>query len=201
MAKNCPKCNHENLDDAHYCNKCGYRFGNSSKSSTKEYSKIFMFLIIVIVIAVCAVVLNFGLNVNQTTADVPLSSNVTDSDTFNVIISNVDGFSSDYEDDGKNKTSYYLFTQVLLPNMPEDTQGYLIKTTYYDDNDTRIGQSVDSLSSVTQYMVNPDDEVSVGSYDSFKKPDIDHVVVEIVKNNNVIDNDTYMVDRGSIEFL
>ena len=100
--------------------------------------------------------------------------------------------------DYDNKTSYTIYTEALFLDVPSNLKGYLVKTSYYDKNDTLLGQETEKLSNV---YYDSDYSISFGHYTSYKKLNLDHVNVEIIKSGETIDNFTAKVDRNKIDYL
>ncbi|WP_298501173.1 zinc ribbon domain-containing protein [uncultured Methanobrevibacter sp.] len=200
MTKNCPVCGKELPDDAHFCVDCGHDFFKKDSSSPISKiggnsdsifsnGKIFLVLIAAVVIVGAAIILSFGMGDNNGTADV-------DDGIEHVSLTIKDVSGHDSSSDGKHY--YNIWTNVLFTSVPSNQKGYLIKTIYYDDNDTQIGQETESLSNV---YYDTDYDIMVGYYTTYKKPDLDHVKVEIIYNDKTIDTFTHDVDKNKISFL
>ena len=197
MSKKCPECGDEVPIQAHFCPNCGYDFfedEQTSPSATKNdgifsNGKIFLVLIAVVIIAGAGVLLSIGLGGNGGND----SSTVED---IEMTITEVSGYSFDYD----NKTSYSLSTHAFFTKLPSNFEGYIVKTTYYDNNGTRLGQEVDSLSNIysKEYSDYPS---TFAFFDTYKKPDPDHITVEVEKSGKTVKNYTYEIDRSDIEFL
>lgn len=198
MSKYCPECGDEVPDEAHYCANCGHDFFPDSDSKPTgsagggifSNGKVFLVLIAILIIVGAGVFISMtmGTNTNTTTQ--------ADGDEIEMTITEVSGYAFDYD----NKTSYSLSTQALFTKVPSKLEGYILKTTYYDNNGTRIGQEIDSLSNVyskeySQYAA------SFAYFDSYKKPNPDHITVEVEKSGKTINNYTYEIDKSDIEFL
>jgi hypothetical protein len=199
MSKKCPECGDEAPNQAHFCPNCGYDFFQDTDSQPTVLSsdglssngKVFLVLIAIVIIVGAGVFIAMGLGGNSST-----NTTQVDGDEIEMTITEVNGYAFDYE----NKTSYSLITQALFTKVPSNLEGYIIKTTYYDNNGTRIGQEIDSLSNV--YSKEYSDYASSFAYfDSYKKPNPDHVTVEIEKSGKKIYNYTYEIDKSDIEFL
>ncbi|WP_407393086.1 zinc ribbon domain-containing protein [Methanobrevibacter sp.] len=190
MSKSCPKCGTQTPDDAKFCGSCGYNFeaaAGSKNSSIFKNGKIFLILIAAVVIIGAAFILTSEPGGNDS------SGNADDAKHVDLTISEVSGWQSD-----SGKKSYTLYTEALFNKVPSDLKGYLIKTTYYDENDTKIGHETEKLQNV---YYDSDYEISFGFYDTYTKPNPDHVKVEIIKDGNVIDRYTEKIDKNKIEFL
>ena len=199
MSKICPKCGNELSDDSHFCNDCGYNFqANSSNSESlsnlSTYGKIFIVLIAFLVIIGAVFVFNMGMSSNNHAND---ATNYDDVEHVDLTITEVSG----YSDDDDNNTSYSLMTSALFTRLPSSYDGYIIKTSYYDKNGTVIDQVTESLSSVIY-----DDDTGTYPFSFaftyfYKKPNPDHVTVEIIKGGKTVDNFTYEIDENDIDYL
>lgn len=193
MTKSCPKCGKELPQNAKFCMDCGYSFEKAKSSSSLldmlSDGKVFLVLIAIILIVGGIFILTSGSGGSD-------SVDVDDGPQheFDLTITGVDGYGSDY--DGKKR--YTLYTEALFIEVPSDLKGYIVKTIYYDENDTAIGQETESLSNV---YYDTDYSISFGHYTSYTKLDVDHVNVEIIKGGKTVDNFTSKVDRNGIDFL
>ena len=190
MTKNCRKCGSEVQDDARFCPNCGYDFDSFNKGGNSEskfnFSMLFVILIISILIIGSIFILTSGFGGDNK----PQDDNV---DHVILTIKEVNGY-----DVISGKTSYTLYTEALFDKVPSDMNGYNIRTTYYDKNNTAIGSEIEYLSYVYYDSEYP---LSFGHYTTYKKPNPDYVVVEIIKDGKTIDNYTSQIDQGKIKFL
>ena len=197
MSKKCPECGDEVPIQAHFCPNCGYDFfedEQASRSPSKSdgmfsNGKIFLVLIAIVIIVGAGVLISMGIGGNSSND----SSTVED---IEMTITEVSGYSFDYD----NKTSYSLSTQALFTKVPSNLEGYIVKTTYYDNNGTRMGQEIDSLSNIYS-KENSDYPSTFAFFDTYKKPNHNHITVKVEKSGNKVKNYTYEIDRSDIEFL
>ena len=192
MSKSCPKCGKAQPDDVKFCMDCGYSFSenpSSKKPNIFSNGKIFLAIIAVILIFGAIFILTSG---NGTTH---VSTDVGDGvEHVDLTISDVLDYDSNYD----GKTSYTIYTEALFLDVPSNMKGYIIKTSYYDKNDTLLGQETEKLSNV---YYDSDYSISFGHYTSYKKLDLDYVTVEIIKGGETIDNFTAKIDRNKIDYL
>lgn len=195
MSKTCPECGENLPDDAHFCGNCGYDFfkkDTASKSSLRNGSgfdgKILLAIIVIVAIIVVGIFFAIGSGSNNSTAE---NADVSEVD---LTITEVNGYTSS----SANPQSYSLYTQALFNKVPSDLKGYNVKTTYLDENDTAIGFETETLSNI---YYDSDYSLSFGYYTTYKKPNPDHVTVEIIKDGKTIDNFTQKIDQGKIKFL
>ena len=199
MSRKCPECGKTVSDATHFCSNCGYNFQQDSEPKEKTnltfFSKLFAVLIVIVVIIGAIAIVNMGMNFNK-----PVD-NVQSEDSSNPIeltITDVKG--NAYDDD--NETDYYLSTEALFTKVPDNLEGYIIKTTYYDENGTSIAHNTEGLSTVIYDDADlMEYSLSFGYVSSHKALNPDHVTVEITKSSNTVFNDTYEVDKNSIEYL
>ena len=191
MSKTCPKCGKTVADDVKFCMDCGYSFSKSSSAKNSNIfsnGKIFLVIIALILIFGALFILTSGNN-NDVHKDV-----VNDVEHVDLTISEVSGYDNHYG----NKTSYTVYTRALFLQVPSDLKGYVIKTSYCDENGTVLGQETETLSNV---YYDTDYDISFGHYTSYKKLNLDHVNVEIIKSGKTIDNFTAKVDKNKISYL
>lgn len=203
MSKYCPDCGKELPDDAHFCLDCGYDFFQKNQSSPSAIrnitnkdsifsnGKIFLILIAIVVVIGAVIILSFGLSGNGgNSADVSQS----EGSVVDLTITEVDGWDSN----SSGKHSYTLYTEALFNKIPSDLNGYNVKTTYYDKNNTEIGHEIETLSHAyhkTNYAI------SFGYHTTYKKPNPNHVTVEIIKDGKTVDTFTSQINQGEIDFL
>ena len=193
MSKNCPKCENELPDNAKFCSNCGYKFeiesnltsnsqpssiNNQNNSNIFNNGKIFLILIfLVIIIGGGIILISTGNSLDNKPENVTLT------------ITNVGGFGDE---------SYTLYTEALFDHVPSNLDGYNIKTSYYDDNNTLIGSENEKLKKV---YYDSEYSISFGYYTSYKKPNPKYVTVEIIKEGLTVNQIKYEIDRNKIEFL
>lgn len=196
MSKFCPNCGKELPDDSKFCLECGHDFSKNKNNSTTlsgdNDSNIFLngkiFLILIVIILIIGAVFIFGFNGNNNN---DISTNI--SSGVDLTITEINGYDADYD----NKTSYTYYVNALFTKVPDDKEGYLVKTIYYDNNNTEIGNTVESLSNLyldTKYPV------AFGFYTVYKLVNIDNVKVQIIKDGNVLDEFNSKVDQNKIRW-
>lgn len=191
MTKNCPNCGKQLPDDAKFCMDCGHSFETVSKSSLDgimKNGKIFLVIMAIVVILGLLVIAMTGNNDNSN-----VESTTDDVDHVTLTITEVSGW-----DSSSGKKSYTLYTQALFSKVPDDMNGYLIKTTYFDKNGTQIGQETEKLN---QVYYDSNYAISFGHYTTYKLPNPDHVTVEIIKDGKTVDNYTEKIDTNKIKYL
>ncbi len=190
MTKSCRKCGSEVQDDAKFCPNCGYDFDSLNRGSDSEGKFNFSMLFVILIISILIIGSIFIVTSDFGGDNKPQEDSV---DHVILTIKDVNGY-----DVTSGKTSYTLYTEALFDSVPSDLKGYNIKTTYYDRNNTAIGSEIESVSHV---YYDSNYALSFGHYTTYKKPNPDHVVVEIIKDGKTIDNYTSQIDQGKIKFL
>ena len=196
MSKKCPECGEDLPNQAHFCGNCGYDFfeNNDAKQSVSDNlggifsnSKIFIVIIAIVIIVAAGAFIAMGLGGNNQASD-------DNQHAVDLTITEVNGYSSS----SSSPKSYSLYTYAIFNKVPSNLDGYNVITTYFDVNDTEIGHETETLSNV---YYDTDYPISFGFYTTFKKPNPDHVTVEIIKDGKTVDTFTSKIDQGKIEFL
>ena len=193
MSKICPKCGKELPDDARFCMDCGYTIDvveNAGSSSGFPISTLFIILIVAVLVIGGAFIFTSGFGDNGKSSD--------DADgtghTVDLTITDICGWDDFYD----GKTVYTLYTEAIFNKVPQDMKGYNVKTTYYDSNNTEIGHETQTLEDI---YYDSDYALGFGYCESYKKPDPDHMKVEIIKGGKIIDNYTEQINKNKIDFL
>jgi len=91
---------------------------------------------------------------------------------------------------------------ALFSNFPSNSEGYIVKTTYYVSNPTRIAQETEALSG---FYFEDEEEFEYpyyfGAIESYQKSNPETVEVEIIKDKNKSCNDTFDVVESKIAYL
>lgn len=196
MSKKCPECGEEVPNQAHFCGNCGYDFfkDNDSKQAVSSNlsgifsnGKIFIVIIAIVIIVAAGAFIAMGLGGNNQASE-------DNQQVVDLTITEVNGYSSS----SSSPKSYSLYTYAIFNKVPSNLDGYNVITTYLDENDTEIGHETETLANV---YYETDYPLSFGFYTTFKKPNPDHVNVEIIKDGKTVDAFTSKIDQGKIEFL
>lgn len=197
MSKFCPNCGKELPDDSNFCLECGYDFSRkTSKSgglpSKSDDSNIFLngkiFLVVIVIILIVGAILIFSSNGNDGGADDAKPTSGVD-----LTISDVKG----YDGGSGSDKSYTYYVEVLFTKVPNNKDEYLIKTVYYDENNTEVGNTIESLSNV---YYDTDFPISIGHYTAYKLVKVDNVKVQIIKDGKVLDEFSSKVDQNKIRW-
>ena len=190
MTKNCPKCGKQLPEDAKFCMDCGYSMDDEqSKFNSNLFSNGSIFIILIAIVLVIG-----GILILTSFADVDDHDN-QDVGHVDLIVTEVGGWDNN---DSDSKASYTLYANAIFNSVPDDIDGYNVKTSYYDSNDTEIGHDIETLENI---YYESEFSISFGYYTTYKLPNPDHVTVEIIKDGKVIDTFREKVDKNSIDFL
>ncbi|WP_407415392.1 zinc ribbon domain-containing protein [Methanobrevibacter sp.] len=189
MSKKCPTCGKRLPNGVQFCPDCGHSF-NKTKIDIFSNGKILIILIV-------AVLVIGGIFILTSSTGGDNGNNKVNDDGTHVFLTITDVSGWDTRD-GSFKSNYMLYTSALFTKVPDDIKGYMIKTTYYDKNSSQIGQETESLE---QIYYDSDNSISFGHYTTSVKPDPDYVVVQIIKDENIIDNYTEKIDQSKIDYL
>lgn len=193
MTIKCPKCGKDIPDESTFCLGCGTRISNSNANSSLasgifSNGKIFLVLIFVVLIIGGILIFTSGDH-----SDVPQDETSKEANEFSVDITEIHGHDNYY--DGKTSYTYYL--DVLFSKIPSNKEDYILKTIYYDKNDTELGSEVESLSSA---YYDSDYPCMVGYYTSYKYIDVDHAKLQIMRDGNVVKECSAKLDKNKIDF-
>ncbi|WP_305513110.1 MULTISPECIES: zinc ribbon domain-containing protein [unclassified Methanobrevibacter] len=190
MTKNCPKCGKQLPEDAKFCMDCGYSMDDEqSKFNSNLFSNGSIFIILIAIVLVIG-----GILILTSFADVDDHDN-QDVGHVDLTVTEVGGWDNN---DSDSKASYTLYANAIFNSVPDDIDGYNVKTSYYDSNDTEIGHDIETLENI---YYESEFSISFGYYTTYKLPNPDHVTVEIIKDGKVIDTFREKVDKNSIDFL
>lgn len=190
MTKNCPKCGKQLPEDAKFCMDCGYSMDDEqSKFNSNLFSNGSIFIILIAIVLVIG-----GILILTSFADVDDHDN-QDVGHVDLTVTEVGGWDNN---DSDSKASYILYANAIFNSVPDDIDGYNVKTSYYDSNDTEIGHDIETLENI---YYESEFSISFGYYTTYKLPNPDHVTVEIIKDGKVIDTFREKVDKNSIDFL
>lgn len=190
MTKNCPKCGKQLPEDAKFCMDCGYSMDDEqSKFNSNLFSNGSIFIILIAIVLVIG-----GILILTSFADVDDHDN-QDVGHVDLTVTEVGGWDNN---DSDSKASYTLYANAIFNSVPDDIDGYNVKTSYYDSNDTEIGHDIETLENI---YYESEFSISFGYYTTYKLPNPDHVTVEIIKDGRVIDTFREKVDKNSIDFL
>ena len=190
----CPNCDTYNPDNAKFCIECAYSLEdvpvNKEEKPVKtdtasDSGSALGGIILIAIIAIAVVAVGFFI----------FGSGGSDNVQPNITITFDQAYASDYESNGK--ISYTYTVNGYINNYPDNDAGYMIKTIYYDSNGSQITSTVRKLSDFKG-----DEKYSfastLGSYYTDNYIDIDHVSVQILKDNVVLDEFNSTMDKNRL---
>ncbi|WP_407413269.1 hypothetical protein [Methanobrevibacter sp.] len=200
MSKTCPNCGVNSPDNAKFCIECAYDLTDVPVNKVKEEEKpvqkppassdsekgnvaLGCIIMIVIVIAIAAV----GFFV--------FGSGGSENSQQNITITFDQVYVDDYDYDGKTHYSYNVNGYIL--NYPSDDKNFMVKTIYYNSNGSEITSSVKKLSDFKDDQ-NYNFASTLGSYYTENYVDIDHVSVQIIKDNTVLNEFNSTMNKNKL---
>ncbi len=193
MSKTCPNCGVNSPDNAKFCIECAYSLEDvpvnkeektSQKDPSSDSGRAFGGIVLIAVIAIAVVAVGFFIFSG-------MSNNVQP----NITITFDQVYASDYESNGKNHYSYYV--KGYISNYPDNDADYMIKTIYYDSNGSQITSTVKKLSEFKNDQKS-NYASSFGSYYTDNYVDIDHVSVQILKDNAVLNEFNSTMNKNKL---
>ncbi|MBR0271396.1 MAG: zinc ribbon domain-containing protein [Methanobrevibacter sp.] len=194
MSKTCPNCGVNSPDNAKHCIECGENIEDvpinkqekpkAEKPSDNTVSNLGCIIMIaaVVILIVAAGFFIFNSGDNEVT-----EKNITI--TFDEV------YVHDYTSSGKLYYSYYV--SGFINNFPDDMNGYMIKTIYYDANDNEVTSTTNKLS-YYDYYKDSDYPATISSYVTQNYVDVDHVTVQIIKDGDVLDEFTSAMNTNKL---
>lgn len=182
MSKTCPNCGVNSPDNAKFCIECAYSLEDVpvnkeekpvQKDTSSDSGRALGGIVLIAVIAIAVVAVGFFI----------FSSGTSNNIQPNITITFDEVYVNDFESSGKTHYSYNV--NGYISHYPDNDAGYMIKTIYYDSNGSQITSTVKKLSDFK------DDQKysfasTLGSYLTENYVNIDHVSVQILKDNVVL---------------
>ena len=181
MSKTCPNCGVNSPDNAKFCIECAYDLSDveinkeevkTPESSDEGFSKLgcIVLIAIVAVVIVAAGFFIFGSGEDDSAPD-----------NFQITFDKVE--STNFVSDGK--TYYDYWVDGFVSGVPKDSDKYMLKTIYYDSSGKELISTTEKLS---QFK---DDEKydfasMIGFYQGQQYLNVDHVSIQLIKDNEVI---------------
>ena len=201
MTKTCPNCGVNSPDNAKHCIDCGENIEDvpinkvkeptvKSKTSTNtdsDSSGDNSWIGCIILIAIVAIVI--------VGAGFFIFSGSNESSQQNITITFDQVYASDYMSSGKPHYSYTV--SGFINNFPDDLNGYLVKTIYYDAKGNELTSKTEKLSYFESYK-NSKYAATLSSYYTENYIDVDHVTVQILKDNNVLNEFTSPMNKNKL---
>ncbi|WP_407431718.1 hypothetical protein [Methanobrevibacter sp.] len=194
MSKTCPNCGVNSPDNAKFCIECAYSLEDVpvnkeekpvKKDTSSENGSVLGGIIIIAVIVIAVVAVGFFI----------FGSGQSNNVEPNITITFDQVYANNYESSGKTYYSYNV--NGYINNYPENDAGYMIKTIYYDSNGSQITSTVKKLSDFKgheKYSF----ASTLGSYYTENYVDIDHVSVQIIKDNAVLNEFNSTMNKNKL---
>jgi hypothetical protein len=195
MSKTCPNCGVNSPDNAKFCIECaqsleGVPINKEEKPPQKKEENegsvalgcgIMIVIVAVIIVAVGFLFLGWGGG---------------DAGQDNITITFDEVYASDYGS-STGKTSYYYYVKGYINHFPNDMDGYIIKTIYYDSSGNELTSTTEKLS---YFESNKDSKYSAtfSSYSTENYLDVDHIAVQIIKDNQVINEFNSTMNKNKL---
>lgn len=207
MSKSCPNCGVNSPDNAKFCIECGYTLEGvpinkeeekpvekpkTTKTTTSGSSDdgdwklgcVIILIIVFLVVGAGYYVISGFFGGNEAAPE----NNVTV--TFDKV------YVSDYTNN-KGETSYSYYVEGFINNIPDNSGDYHIKTIYYDKNGVELTSTTDRLSQYDSYK-NSDYSHIISSYYTKNYIDVDHVSVQIIKDNTVVNEFNSTMNKNQL---
>lgn len=206
MSKSCPNCGVNSPDNAKFCIECGYsldgvpinkedkkpvdkpKTNTSTESSSGDGDwKVGCIIILIIVFLVVGGGYYLLSGFFNGSGEAPSNSiSVTFDQVYAYDFKGSDG-----------TTTYNYYVEGYINNMPDNTGDYHIKTIYYDKNGNELTSTTDKLS---KFDSNKNSKYSfiISSYYTKNYIDVDHVSVEIIKDNTVLNEFNATMNKNKL---
>ena len=205
MSKTCPNCGVNSPDNAKFCIECAYDLSDvpvneineeekpaqkASVSNDSEKGNVALGCIIMVVIIIAIVGVGFfvlgsgGDNNNDTQTNIQL--------TFDEVYV--------YDFDSGNKTFYNYNVNGFFNNIPDDANTYLVKVIYYDSNGRELTSTTERLSKFESSQYN-NYAATLSSYQTENYIDVDHVSVQIIKDNMVLNEFNSTINKNKLTHI
>ena len=191
MTIKCPKCGKEIPDESTFCLGCGTRISNPrAPRNLSIFSNGKIFLALIFIVLIVGGILIFSSGGHE---EVPQDEISKEASEFALNIKDIGAYDNTYN----GKTSYTYYLEVLYSKVPSNKDDYIVKTVYFDKNDTELGSTIEGLSeaySSSKYGT------YVGYYTSYNYIDVDHAKLQIIKDDKLIKEYEAKLDKNKIDF-
>lgn len=202
MTKTCPNCGVNSPDNAKHCIECGENIedvpinkvkeppakpkttANTSSSSGGDSSQIGCIILIAIVAVVIVAAGFFIFGGSGESNQQNLSITFGDVYVNNFLSSN-------------NEIVYNYFVNGYLTNIPNDNEKYMLKTIYYDSNGKELASTTEKLSQFKNDEKH-DYASMISFYQTTNYIDVDHVTVQVMKDNSVVNEFTTQMNKNKL---
>lgn len=203
MTKTCPNCGVNSPDNAKHCIECGENIedvpinkvkeppeksktATNTSSSTSDGDNAWIGCIILIAIVAIIIV----------AAGFFIFGGSGDSNQKDVTITFGDVYASNFLS-SDNEIVYDYFVKGYLTNIPDDNEKYMLKTVYYDSNGKELTSTTEKLSKFKNDEKNNYASI-ISFYQTKNYIDVDHVSVQIIKDNNVVNEFNSTMNKNKL---
>ena len=183
MSKTCPNCGVNSPDNAKFCIECAESLEGvpinkeekpPQKSEENDGSVALGCAIMIVIVAIIIVAVGFLF----------LGWGGGDAGQDNITITFSEVYAHDFK--GSDGDTYYdYFVNGFFDRMPKDIEKYMVKTKYCDSGGKELTSTSKRLSDFKN-DVNHDYASMISFYQTKNYIDVDHVCVQIIKDNQVV---------------
>ena len=195
MSKTCPNCGVNSPDNAKFCIECAESLEGvpinkeekPPKKSEESNGSVALGCGIMIVIAAIVIVAVGFLFLGWGGGDAG-QENIT------IMFSEVYAYDSK---DSDGKINYDYFVNGYFNKMPSDVEKYMVKTKYFDSSGKELASTTKRLSDF-EYEVKMGYSSIISLYYTQNYIDVDHVCVQILKDNQVVGEFNETMDKNKL---
>ena len=200
MSKTCPNCGVNSPDNAKFCIECAYDLKDvpinkeepkpAEKSSNDSEDKGNVALGCIIIIVIVAIIIAVGFSVFGSGGD---SNNETQP---NILITFDEVYVSDYIG-SSGQASYSYYVEGYFSEMPDDAEKYMVRVIFCDSNGRELASTTSRLSDFeSSHQHNY--AATIGSYYTKNYIDVDHVAVQIIRDNVVLNEFNATMNKNKL---
>lgn len=198
MSKTCPNCGVNSPDNAKFCIECaesleGVPINKEEKPPKKTEESdgsvalgcgIMIVIAAIVIVAVGFLFLGWGGG---------------DAGQENITITFDEVYAHDYKN-SDGKTYYSYIVKGFFDKMPKDIEKYMVKTKYLDSSGKELTSTSKRLSDFKN-DVNYDFSSTISDYYTQNYIDVDHVCVQILKDNQVVGEFNSTMNKNKLTMI
>ena len=191
MSKTCPNCGVSSPDNAKFCIECAHDLSdvpvnedeksNNSGNSYKLSCIVLIAIVVVVIVAAGVFFSGFGGDDKASDGNVQI--------TFDKV--------EIWEDTLEGKPLYCYNVNGYISNYPDDYEKYMLKTIYYDSSGKELTTTTEKLS-FFKSDEGYDFPSLISYYDTPNYLDVDHVKVQVIKDNTVLEEFNSTVNSNKV---
>lgn len=200
MSKTCPNCGVNSPDNAKFCIECAYDLTDVpinkeepkpvKKSSTDSDDNGNVALGCIILIAIVVIIIAVGFFVFGSGGD---SNNETQP---NILVTFDEVYVSDFTQ-SSGQTYYNYVVKGFFSEMPDDAEKYMVRVIFCDSNGRELTSTTSRLSDF-EYSHQQNYVCDIGFYQTQNYIDVDHVAVQIIKDNVVLNEFNATMNKNKL---